>query len=110
MLRHVLSLSLTTVLAVSVAAQSPSPSASAAPSPAPATLQSLNAADLQQAIPIIKENYFDPAALNETELSRATLAGLLSRLGHGVMLLPPHPGASPAPALFYQEVLAGHIG
>jgi hypothetical protein len=111
MLRHVLSASLTIVLAASVAAQSPSPTATAPSSPAPSALEALDAADLQQAIPIIKQNYVDPAALNETELSRAVLAGLLSQLGRGVMLLPargPEPPPSPAP--FYRETIAGHIG
>jgi Peptidase family S41 len=111
MLRHLLSASLTIVLAASVAAQSPSPTATASPSPAPTTLETLNATDLQQAIPIIKENYIDPAALNETELGRAVLAGLLSRLGRGVILLPARgPEAPPSPAPFYREILANHIG
>ncbi|MEO6969409.1 MAG: S41 family peptidase [Chthoniobacterales bacterium] len=112
MLRHVLSASLTILLAASVAAQSPSPApAAATPSPARSILDSLNAADLEQAIPIIKANYVDPAALNETELNRAVLAGLLSRLGNGVMLLPAHgPAATPAPAPLYREIIAGHIG
>ena len=111
MLRHVLSASLTIVLAASVAAQSPSPTAPAPSSPAPTTLEALDAADLQQAIPIIKDNYVDPAALNATELNRAVLAGLLSRLGRGVRLLPARgPEATPSPAPFYREIIANHIG
>jgi hypothetical protein len=110
MLRHVLSASLTILLAASVVAQSPSP-APASPSPAPSTLDALGAADLEQAIPIIKANYVDPAALNETELKRAVLAGLLSRLGGGVMLLPAHgPTAAPSPPPFYREIISDHIG
>jgi len=109
MLRHVLK-SLTILLAAFVAAQSPSP-ASAPASPAPSTLETLDAADLEQAIPIIKANYVDPAALNATELNRAVLAGLLSRLGNGVMLLPARgPAATPSPAPFYREIIADHIG
>src|SRR5204862_8291779 len=74
-------------------------------------LEALDAADLRQAIPIIKENYVDPAALNETELTRALLAGLLSRLGRGVMLLPAHdPANTRSPAPFYREIIANHIG
>lgn len=110
MLRHVLSVSLTILFAASVAAQSPAPAAAAPSSPAPSTLDALDAADLQQAIPIIKENYVDPAALNETEINRAVLAGLLSRLGNGVRLLPARGSAPPSPALFYRETIADHIG
>jgi hypothetical protein len=111
MLCHVLSASLTIVLAASVAAQSPSPAASASPLPALTTLETLDTADLQQAIPIIRQNYVDPAALNETELGRAVLAGLLSRLGRGVMLLPARgPEPTPSPAPFYREIIANHIG
>ena len=111
MLRHVLSASLTIVLAASLAAQSPSPTATAISSAAPTLLETLDAADLRQAIPIIKQNYVDPAALNETELNRAVLAGLLSRLGRGVMLLPAQdPATAPSPAPFYREIIANHIG
>jgi len=112
MLRHFLSASLTTLLAVFVAAQSPSPAPASAPaSPASSTLDALAAVDLEQAIPIIKANYVDPAALNAMELNRAVLAGLLSRLGNGVMLLPAHgPAATPSLAPFYREIVADHMG
>ena len=111
MLRHVLSASLTILLAASIAAQSPSPTAAPPPTPAPAPLEALDAADLQQAIPLIKQNYVDPAALNEKELNRAVLAGLLSRLGGGVMLLPARgPAPVPSPAPFCREIIADHIG
>ena len=74
-------------------------------------IDSLDAADLQQALSIIKNNYVAPDALNETEMNRATLAGLLSRLGRGVMLLPARGGehAAPSPP-FYREIIDGHIG
>lgn len=111
MLRHLLSASLTILLAAALAAQSPVPSATPPPSPAPATLDALDAADLERAMPIIKENYVDPAALQETELHRAVLAGLLHRLGRGVILLPAKgPEVTPSPAPFYREIIAGHIG
>lgn len=118
MLRLVLSASLTILLFLATAlvgAESPSPSPTAGPSspappPAP-TVDTLDAADLQQALPIIKGNYVNPAALSETGLNRATLAGLLSRLGRGVMLLPARsPTAAATPAPFYREIIDGHIG
>ena len=105
MLRPVLNASLTILLCTRCFAAAPSP----APAPTAVTVDSLDAADLRQALAIIKNNYVAPAALNETELNRATMAGLLDRLGRGVMLLPAG-RAAPAAAPFYREVIAGHIG
>jgi Peptidase family S41 len=113
MQRLVLSGSLTILLfaAALVDAQSPPPAvAISSPVPSVAPIDALDAADLQQAIPIIKSNYVNPAAISETELNRATLAGLLSRLGRGVMLLPARAAATPTPAPYYREIIAGHIG
>ncbi|HMJ06115.1 MAG TPA: S41 family peptidase [Chthoniobacterales bacterium] len=68
-------------------------------------------ADLQQAIQLLKNNYINPAALNETELNRAMLSGVLARLGHGVVLLSERPPeASAATNPFYGEILDNHIG
>ena len=88
-------------------AQSPAPSRSPSPSaatkaagksiadPSPLLLQraedlidSLNAADLQAAITLLKSNFTNPDLITETELNRATLEGLLVRLNHGLTLLP----------------------
>jgi hypothetical protein len=91
---------------------SPTPPASVAPTPTTdALINSLGASDLQQAIPMLKSNYINPEALNEAELNRATLQGLLTRLGHGLMLLPDRsaePTETAAP--FFSEILDGHIG
>ncbi len=103
----------------SVAVLSPSPSVAPSPStaPSPAALSpeqlinSLSAADLQAAIPLLKANFTKPDAISETELNRATLQGLMARLGHGLMVLPDKPGAAPEPlAPFYGEILENHIG
>lgn len=110
MLRHVLTLSLTIELATSVVAQSPSPTATVAPSASPTMLGTLDAVDLRQAIPLIKESYFDPAVLSETELNRALLSGLLSSLGRSVMLLPARDSNASRPASFYREIMANRIG
>jgi hypothetical protein len=97
------------------AAPSALPAASASPAtptPGPSALiESLQPADLQQVIPLLKSNFVNPAALNEVELNRATLQGLITRLGRGVVLLPNNaaaPANSGSP--FYSEVLDGHIG
>jgi hypothetical protein len=82
--------------------------ASATPSTG-SLINSMDSADLEQAIPLLKNNYLNPEALSETELNRAMLEGLLVRLGRGVMLLPdrqsqPLEVANP----FYSEILEGH--
>lgn len=96
-----------------------SPAASASPVAAkPAAtpsaedlINSLASADVQTAITLLKSNFTKPDAINETELSRATLQGLLLRLGHGLMLLPDKAGPpADVPAPFYGEILGGRIG
>src|SRR6267154_1865564 len=91
----------------------PSPSATASPSPTPTTralIDSMDSADLKEAIQLLKNNYIKPEALNETELSRAAFEGILTRLGQGVVLLPNAGAESSEPAApFYGEILEGHI-
>src|SRR5471032_1636822 len=82
---------------IALQAQTPSPSPSGgAPSPsrqdAPVSssqlVNGLTAADLQAAFGLIKSNFAQPDVINETELNRATLQGLMARLGHGLMVVP----------------------
>ncbi|MFN2507178.1 MAG: hypothetical protein ABR589_00200, partial [Chthoniobacterales bacterium] len=71
----------------------------------------MGSADLQQAMQLLKSNYINPEALNEVELNRAMLAGVLTRLGRGVMLLPERRAESTeASNPFFGDVLDGHIG
>jgi hypothetical protein len=95
------------------AAKSPGPAASPTPS-TEQIIDSLGDGDLQAAIALLKSNFTNPDALTDTELNRATLAGLLVRMPGGLMLLPPQArGESAAPeaaASFYSEVFDGHIG
>src|SRR6202171_2021141 len=105
-------------------AQSPTPSASptaaastspqSSPSPTPTMeelINSLNAADLQAAITLLKNNFTNPDAINETQLNRAMLEGLMVRLGHGLIVLPEKSAASSEPpSPFYGELLESHIG
>lgn len=96
----------------SVPASSPTVSPTASSSPSSEQLvNSLTPADLQAAISLLKANFTKPDAINETDLTRATLQGLMVRLGHGLMLLPnkPNTGLEPA-APFYGEILDNHIG
>jgi hypothetical protein len=110
--------------AANLCAQSPAKPGGASPSPAPSvTLQtaptpttkslvdSMDSADLKEAIQLLKNNYIKPEALNETELNRATLEGILTRLGLGVVLLSDSAAESTEPAApFFGEILEGHIG
>ena len=87
-----------------------SPSPSATPT-ATDLINSLGAADLQAAITLLKSNFTNPDAITETELNRATVQGLMTRLPNGVKLLPNRESApTEAPSPLYSEILDGHIG
>jgi hypothetical protein len=74
-------------------------------------INSLTTADLQAAVSLLKANFTKPEAINETDLSRATLEGLMVRLGPGLMLLPNKSQAAAEPAApSYGEILENHIG
>src|SRR2546423_4142883 len=92
---------------------SPSPTAAAEPSATPTTralIDSMDAADLKEAIQLLKNNYIKPEALNETELSPAAFEGILTRLGRGVILLPSANADSAESATpFYGEIFGGHV-
>ena len=115
-------LMVTNGFAQSPAPSAASPAASSIPtppksSPTPTTeelINSLGAADLQAVITLLKNNFTNPDAITETELNRATIAGLMIRLSHGVMLLPPESPGEPAlresSGAFYSEILDGHAG
>jgi hypothetical protein len=97
-------------------ANSPAATKTVAPSPSPTPapqqiIDSLGEGDLQAAIALLKSNFTNPDAITDTELNRATLAGLLVRIPGGLMLLPNRESATPEPAAsFYSEVFDGHIG
>src|SRR3954470_1759135 len=96
------------------AKSSPSPAPAVEPSATPTTrslIDSMDSADLKEAIQLLKNNYIKPEALNETELSRAAFEGILTRLGRGVVLLSDAAAEPAEPAApFYGEILDGHIG
>jgi Peptidase family S41 len=91
--------------------------ATGTPSPAPSgtptteeLINSLNPADLQAAITLLKNNFAKPDSINETQLNRAMLQGLIMRLDYGLLLLADKANAPSAPAPFYGELLEEHIG
>jgi len=74
-------------------------------------VDSLTSADVQAAIALVKKNFTNPEAVNDDQMSRATLDGLLVRLSKGLVLLPAKSPAPPdATASMYAEVLENHIG
>ncbi|MBA2243215.1 MAG: hypothetical protein H0W04_10075 [Chthoniobacterales bacterium] len=106
------------ILQAQTPARAPSPTPAATPSATPAAtpatqalINSLGSEDLEQAIQLLKSNFINPDALNETELNRALLSGVLARLGRGAMILPEQASRpSEMTSKFFGEVLDGHIG
>ena len=99
------------------APQAPSKSSAApagSPSASPTTedvVNSLGPADLQSAITLLKSNFVNPDAITDTELNRATVEGLITRLPLGIMLLPGKENVPAAPqSALYSEIIAGRIG
>ena len=96
------------------AKSSPAPTIAPEPSATPTTralIDSMDSADLKEAIQLLKNNYIKPEALSETELSRAAFEGILTRLGRGVVLLSSANAESSEPAApGYAEILDGHVG
>lgn len=94
---------------------SPTPQASPAPkTPAPAVplrrmIDSLPDADTQQALELLRSNYVRSAALDEPSLNRATLQGLLERLGGGVAIRSAAPETE-TESPFRSEILDEQIG
>ena len=67
------------------------PPASADEPPPPTlreTVDSLSDDDLKEFLRLLRENYIKPDALSEAELSRATIQGIIERLGPGASLRP----------------------
>src|SRR6266446_5584815 len=95
-------ISRTVIIGANLAAQSPAPTsgpetgpkAPGQPMPSPSAtptveelVNSLGPADLQAFITLLKANFTNPDAITDTELSRATVEGLLVRLPRGITLL-----------------------
>jgi hypothetical protein len=126
MSRFLLATFVVAVLGANLAAQSPAPTsapqtgpkspAQATPSPSATPtveelVDSLGPADLQAFITLLKANFTNPDAITDTELSRATVEGLLVRLPLGITLLASKESAPPAtPGAFYSELIAGRSG
>lgn len=114
MSRLALSVSLTIVLGTASALAAPalptpSPTATATATPAD-PIDRLNATDLTKALDFLQKNYVTPSAFDALSRQRAEFAGLLERLGRSASIGPAKPEPAAAPAPFYHELIAGHIG
>ena len=126
MFRFLLATFVISILGANLPAQSPavtSPAQIGTKSPAQSTpapsatpsmeelVNSLGPADLQAFITLLRTNFTDPDAITDTELSRATVEGLLVRLPRGITLLPGKESVSAAMSgPFYSELIAGRTG
>src|SRR5215467_12053383 len=124
--RFLLATFVVSIFGANLAAQSPPPSPPAQtgpkmpaqPTPAPSAtptleelVNSLGPADLQAFMTLLKANFTDPDAVTDTELSRATVEGLLVRLPRGITLLATKESATPAATnAFYSELIGGRTG
>jgi hypothetical protein len=73
-------------------------------------VDSLPPADVKEAIELLKKNYLNPNALTDSELDRATLQGLLSRIAPGGQLIAPAASGDGKPNAFYAEIIDNRIG
>jgi C-terminal processing protease CtpA/Prc len=126
MFRFFLATFLISTVGANLVAQSPAPTstpqavpksaAQATPSPSttPTTeelVDSLGPADLQAFMTLLRANFTNPEAITDTELSRATVEGLLARLPRGLTLLATKDGVPAGPPnTFYSELIGGHTG
>ena len=98
-------------LAAPVPVPSPAPAREGKSGPLPlrSTVDSLSDADIQQVLDLLRSNFVRSTTLDEATLNRATLQGLLERLGSGAALW--SAGAEPASdSPFRSEILDERIG
>lgn len=70
----------------------------------------LNEADLEEAVSVLKEHFIKPELLNETELKRAMLEGIITRLAPGAALMQAATAAAAESSPFRSEILDDRIG
>jgi hypothetical protein len=116
------------VLAGSLRAQQPSPSPSPSPEPSPSPspspsptptpplrttrelINGLRDEDVEKALQTFKEGFFDSSKVDDKEMKRATLEGLVKRLSPGAAIVSAAAKSSPRPQIpFLAEILDSHI-
>ena len=92
----------------------PSPLRAEAPAPAKpprtAAIDALSEADLDEIETLLRDHYIAPDALSEEQLKRATIQGLLDRIGPGASILRASAATEATVSPFKSEVLDGRIG
>ncbi len=73
-------------------------------------IDALSDADLAQFLPLLRENYVDPKKLGDAEISRATVQGLLDRLGPGAAILQASAVGPPIAVPFRSELIEERVG
>ena len=73
-------------------------------------VQLLSKEDLAGFVSVLREHYVAPEGLAEVELARATVQGLLARLGTGVSVLDVAAGEAVPASPFRSEVIEGRMG
>lgn len=73
-------------------------------------VDALSDADLKQFLNVLREHYIGASKLDENELARARVQGLLERLAPGATLLPLAPQSNADESPFRFEVLEGRAG
>ena len=95
---------------------SPSPSPASSPSPTPPLqttrdlINEMRDEDVEKALRTFTEGFFDSSKVDEKELRRATLEGLVKRLSPGAAIVSAAAKSSPRPLTpFLAEILDSHI-
>jgi hypothetical protein len=94
---------------------SPAPAGAAASGAAPAlttraAVDSLNDAELDQVISLLKENYIHPDAFSDSEIKRSSVQGILDRIAPGASLVTAPAAGGPGASPFRSEILDNRIG
>jgi len=93
---------------------SPSPSPTPSPTPPARTMRELvnglKDEDVEKALQTFKEGFFDSSKVDDKEMKRATLEGLVRRLSPGAAIVSASTKSSPRPETpFLAEILDSHI-
>ena len=95
---------------------SPSPTPTPAPTPTPTPLTTrelingLNDDDVEKALQTFKEGFFDGSKVDEREMKRATLEGVVRRLSPGAAIVSASTKSAPRAEIpFLVEILDSHI-
>ena len=101
-------------VAETTASPSPTPTPAPTPTPTPRTtrelINGLNDDDVEKALQTFKEGFFDGSKVDEREMKRATLEGVVRRLSPGAAIVSASTKSAPrAEVPFLVEILDSHI-